>query len=75
MEVLTKLLISKCYLIRRVFLVNVSVQYLTFKTSYAKFLVKACIVEYCTYNNEQFGGYLIKIKEILRILQGFPLIS
>ena len=46
-------------------------EYLTFKLSYAKFPVMLPIKEYSSHNNEQFGGGLIKIKQILSILQGF----
>ena len=41
-----------------VFSVDVGVQYLTFKISYVRF-------------PEQFGGCLIKIKQILSTFQGF----
>ena len=46
-------------------------QYLTFKISYTKFPVKLSIAEHSTHNNGQFGGYLVKIKQILSIFQGF----
>ena len=46
-------------------------EYLTFKLSYSKFQVYLSIYEYTPHNNEQFGSCLIKIKQILSILQGF----
>ena len=47
----------------------VDVKFLTFKTSHTYFVVKVAIDEYCTWNKEQFGACLIKINEILSILQ------
>ena len=46
-------------------------QYLTYKVSYTKLPAKLSIDAHSSHNNEQFGGCLIKIKQILSILQGF----
>ena len=46
-------------------------EYITFKVSYAKFPVMLHINEYFTHYNEEIGGFLIKIKQILSILQVF----
>ena len=54
-----------------IFSMDLAHEYLTFKLSYAKFPVMLPINEYSPHNNEQFGGCLIKIKQILSILQGF----
>ena len=54
-----------------IFSVNVGVQDLTFKICYVRFTDTLSIVEHCTHNSEQFGGSLIKIKQILNIVQGF----
>ena len=51
--------------------VDVCVKYLTFKICYIRFLDQLWIEEHFTHNNEQFEGCLIKIKQILNILQGF----
>ena len=56
-----------------IFSMDLAHEYLTFKLSYAKFPVMLPINEYSPHNNEQFGGCLIKIKQILSILQGFLL--
>ena len=53
------------------FSVDVSIQYLTCKICYVRFPDYLSIVEPCTHNNEQFGGWIIKMKHILSILQGF----
>ena len=50
---------------------DIGVQYLTFSIFCAKFQDKLSIDEHLTYNNEQFGGCLIKIKQVLNILPGF----
>ena len=46
-------------------------EYLTFQVSYAKVPVMLTIYEHSTHNNKQFGGCLVKIKQLLGILQGF----
>ena len=46
-------------------------EFLTFKISYAEFPVILFIHDHSTYDNKQFGGCLIKIKQILSILQRF----
>ena len=46
-------------------------EYLTFKVPYAKFPVMLPTNEHSPHNNEQFDDGLIKIKQILSILQGF----
>ena len=43
---------------------------LNFKISYTEFIVQLPIDDYSTHNKEQFGGCLIKITQILSILQG-----
>ena len=54
-----------------IFSVDLLHEYLTFKVSYAKFSVMLHINEHSPHNYEQFGGFLIKIKQILSILQVF----
>ena len=49
------------------FSVNIVPQYLTFKIYYAIFLVKLSTNKYSTLYNEQFGGDLFKISQILII--------
>ena len=49
----------------------VDVKFLNFKTSHAYFVAKVAIEEYCTWNNELLGICLIKINQILSILQVF----
>ena len=58
-----------------IFSMNVGFQYLTFNRSFVWFPDKLYINEHSTYSNGQFGGCLIKIKQILSILQGFFNIS
>ena len=53
-----------------IFSMDVGIQYLTFKICYVRFPDKLSMGEHCTHNNEQFGDCLIKIKQILSILQG-----
>ena len=53
------------------FSVDFAPQYLTFFVSYTKFPVKLSIDKCATHNNEQFGGYFRKVKQILSILHGF----
>ena len=50
-----------------IFSLDVGVQYLTFKISYFRFPVSIVLDKHFTHNNEQFGGCLIKIKQILTI--------
>ena len=52
-----------------IFSVDVGDKYLTFKITNVKFILP--INDYSIHYNEQFGGCLIKIKQILSILQGF----
>ena len=52
-----------------IFPVNVSVKFLNFQISYAEFVDKVAEDEPSTHNKGQFGGYLIKISQILSILQ------
>ena len=42
-------------------------QYLIFKVSFTKFPVKLSMGGNFSHNNEQFGGCLLKIKQILSI--------
>ena len=58
-------------LLNRAFLLWMSVFNILLLRHLTKFLVKVCIVVYCTRNFVQFGGCLIKIKQILNILQEF----
>ena len=60
-----------CLFSNGIFSVEFTPQYLTFLVSCAKFSVNLSIDESTTYINEQFGGYRIKIKQILSTLQGF----
>ena len=53
-----------------IFNMDVCVQDLMFKICYVMFTDKLSIGKHCRHNNEQFGGYLTKIKQILSILQG-----
>ena len=46
-------------------------EYLTFQILYPKFPVILSIHDHSTHNNEQIGGFRIKIKQILSFLQGF----
>ena len=46
-------------------------KYITFKVSFVKFPVVLPINEHSPHNYEQFSGCLVKIKQILSILQGF----
>ena len=54
-----------------IFIIDLVPQYLTFRLSYVKFPICLSINEHSTHNNGQFDGCLIKIKLILRNLQGF----
>ena len=54
-----------------VFNMDVCVQDLMFKIRYVVLTDNLSIGKHCTHNNEQFGGCLIKIKQILSILQRF----
>ena len=47
------------------------IEYFTFQISVVKFSVILSMDEHPTHNNEKFGGSLIKIKQLLSILQGF----
>ena len=54
-----------------IFSVDIGIKYLTFNICYDMFPDTLSIGKHCTHNNEQFGGSVIKIKQILIILQGF----
>ena len=49
---------------------NVAAKLLNFKMSYTQFVVQVAIVKYSTHNKGQFGGCLMKMTQILSILQG-----
>ena len=49
---------------------DVAVKFLNFKISYTYFIVQVAIDESSTHNKVQFVGFLIKITQILNILQG-----
>ena len=48
----------------------VGVKFLNFKISYAYFVDQVAIDDHSTHNKGQFGGCLMKITQILSILQG-----
>ena len=54
-----------------IFSVDLLHEYLILKVPYAKFSFMLPINERSPHYYEQFGGCLIKIKQILSILQGF----
>ena len=49
---------------------NVAVKFLNFKMSCTQFVVQVATVESFTHNKGQFGGCLMKMTQILSILQG-----
>ena len=52
------------------FPVNIAVKFLNFKTSLTYFVDPVAIDEYSPHNKGQFGCCLMKITQILSILQG-----
>ena len=53
-----------------IFYIDLVPQYITFRISYDRFPVSLFINKYTTYNNEQFGGCIIKIKHFLKHFTG-----
>ena len=54
-----------------IFSMDFVIEYFTFQIYVVKFPVILSMDEHPTHNNEKFGGSLIKIKQLLSILQGF----